>query len=101
MIILLLFKWKQGTFEQYFILLFIEQMKTVKKFISQIENGYVINECILTKEWAKLVEQLENNPDFSEDWIKGLLFPYDPKTRTNPKDDNLVVISSQYFKKNI
>ena len=72
----------------------------IKKFIKKLENGYLIQELVLTKQGETLVKDLENQW-LSEDWISALLIPYDTVKKTNTIDKNYVKLSSQYFKKNV
>ena len=72
----------------------------IKKFIKKLENGYLIQELVLTKQGETLVKDLEKQW-LSEDWISALLIPYDTVKKTNTIDKNYVKLSSQYFKKNV
>lgn len=70
--------------------------KTVKK----LDNGYLIQEMILTNEGQNLVENL-NQAWLSQEWIASILTPYDTVKKTTTPDKKLVMNIAQYFKKEI
>lgn len=73
---------------------------STKKFIKKLENGYLIQEMVLTNAGETLVKDLENN-GVSDEWIQSILSPYDTVKKTNTIDKKLVSVSCQYFKKDI
>ena len=75
-------------------------MPTTKKFVKKLENGYLIQELVLTKEGQALVKDLENNW-LSNDWIQSILSPYDVVKKQNQIDKKYVSFSCQYFKKEV
>ena len=83
-----------------FILLLITTMTTTKKFVKKLENGYLIQELVLTKDGQNLVKDLEANW-VSNDWIQSILSPYDTVKKQNVVDKKLVSLSCQYFKKDM
>ena len=83
-----------------FILLLITTMHTTKKFVKKLENGYLIQELILTKEGQNLVKDLEANW-LSDDWIQSILSPYDTVKKQNSIDKKYVSFVAQYFRKDI
>ena len=83
----------------FFILLPTTTMNTFK-IIKPLENGYLVQECILTKAWQNLVKDLQDNW-MSQEWIASVLLPYDSVKKQQVKDSKLVSTVAQYFKKTI
>ena len=75
-------------------------MSTTKKFVKKLENGYLIQELVLTKEGQNLVKDLEDNW-LSNEWIQSILSPYDTVKKQNSIDKKYVAFACQYFKKDI
>lgn len=71
-----------------------------KTFIKKLENGYLVNELVLTNEGEKLVKNLEGKW-VSEEGIQAILLPYDAVKKTNEVDKKYVSINCQYFKKTL
>ena len=84
----------------YFLFFTITTMATTRKFVKKLENGYLIQELVLTKEGQNLVKDLEANW-VSNDWIQSILSPYDTVKKQNVVDKKLVSFSCQYFKKDV
>ena len=70
--------------------------KTIKK----LENGFLIQELVLTKEWANLVADMEK-AWLSQEWISSILTPYDTVKKQACIDKKYVAFSAQYFKKEL
>ena len=83
----------------FFILLPTTIMNTFK-IVKPLENGYLVQECILTKAWQNLVKDLQDN-GMSNEWIASVLLPYDSVKKQQVKDSKLVSTVAQYFKKTI
>lgn len=75
------------------------QMNTFK-IIKPLENGYLVQECILTKKGQNLVKDLQENW-MSNEGIASVLMPYDAVKKQQVKDKELVSTVAQYFKKSI
>ena len=75
-------------------------MPTTKKFVKKLENGYLIQELILTKEGQNLVKDLEANW-LSDDGIQSILSPYDTVKKQNSIDKKYVSFMAQYFRKDM
>lgn len=75
-------------------------MATIKKFVKKLDNWFLIQEMVLTKQWETLVQDLEKSW-VSDEWIASVLSPYDAVKKTNKIDTKLVSISCQYFKKDL
>lgn len=73
---------------------------TTFKVVKKLENGYLIQELILTNEWAKLVNKLQAK-NFSDDGISAILMPYDSTKKAQEIDNNLVEFCASYFKKSL
>lgn len=73
---------------------------STKKFVKKLENWFLIQELVLTKQGETLVKDLESN-GISDDWISSILMPYDTVKKTNTIDKKYVSISCQYFKKDL
>ncbi len=73
---------------------------STKKFVKKLENWFLIQELVLTKQGETLVKDLENNW-ISDDGIASILIPYDTVKKTNTIDKKYVSISCQYFKKDL
>ena len=73
---------------------------STKKFVKKLENWFLIQELVLTKQGETLVKDLESN-GISDDWISSILMPYDTIKKTNTIDKKYVSISCQYFKKDL
>ena len=72
----------------------------VFKVVKPLENGYLIQEMILTQAWVNLVNDLES-AWLSQDWICSILTPYDTVKKTTTTDKKYVANMAQYFKKTI
>lgn len=70
------------------------------KIVKKLDNGFLIQECLLTKQWETLVKDLEKNW-MSNEWIASVLMPYDSTKKTQEKDKNLVSCVATYFKKSL
>ena len=69
------------------------------KIVKKLDNGFLIQECLLTKQWETLVKDLEKNW-MSNEWIASVLMPYDSTKKTQEKDKNLGCMrlyNLQYF----
>lgn len=75
-------------------------MPTTFKIIKPLENGYLIQECILTKKGQNTVKDLQDN-GMSNEWIASVLLPYDTVKKQQVKDKELVSTVAQYFRKTI
>ena len=75
-------------------------MPTTKKFVKKLENWFLVQEMILTKEGQNLVKDLEANW-LSDDWIQSILSPYDTVKKQNSIDKKYVSFVAQYFRKDI
>lgn len=75
-------------------------MTTTKKFVKKLENGYLVQEMILTKEGQNLVKDLEEN-GLSDEGIQSILSPYDTVKKQNQIDKKYVSFVAQYFRKDI
>ena len=78
----------------------MKQETMTKTFVKKLDNGYLINELVLTNEWEKIVKNLENK-GVSEEGIQAILLPYDPVNKTNEVDKKYVSVNCQYFKKTL
>ena len=83
----------------FFIFLPTTTMNTFK-IVKPLENGYLVQECILTKAWQNLVKDLADN-GMSNEWIASMLLPYDSVKKQQVKDSKYVSAMAQYFKKTI
>ena len=83
----------------FFIFLPTTTMNTFK-IVKPLENGYLVQECILTKAWQNLVKDLQDN-GMSNEGIASVLLPYDSVKKQQVKDSKLVSTVAQYFKKTI
>ncbi len=83
----------------FFILLSTTTMNTFK-IVKPLENGYLVQECILTKQGQNLVKDLQDNW-MSQEGIASVLLPYDSVKKQQVKDSKLVSTVAQYFKKTI
>lgn len=72
----------------------------IKKFVKKLENWFLIQELVLTKQGETLVKDLENQW-LSEDWISAILNPYDVVKKQNKIDKTYVKLSTQYFKQSL
>lgn len=72
----------------------------IKKFVKKLENWFLIQELVLTKQGETLVKDLENQW-LSEDWISAILNPYDIIKKQNKIDKTYVKLSTQYFKQSL
>lgn len=72
----------------------------IKKFVKKLENWFLIQELVLTKQGETLVKDLENQ-GLSEDWISAILNPYDIVKKQNKIDKTYVKLSTQYFKQSL
>lgn len=70
------------------------------KIVKPLENGYLVQECILTKQGENLVKDLTEK-GMSNEWIASVLLPYDSVKKQQVKDSKLVSTVAQYFKKSI
>ncbi len=70
------------------------------KIVKPLENGYLVQECILTKQGQNLVKDLQDN-GMSNEGIASVLLPYDSVKKQQVKDSKLVSTVAQYFKKTI
>ena len=70
------------------------------KIVKPLENGYLVQECILTKAWQNLVKDLQDN-GMSNEWIASVLMPYDSVKKQQIKEPKYVSTVAQYFKKTI
>ena len=70
------------------------------KIVKPLENGYLVQECILTKQGENLVKDLTDKW-MSQEWIASVLMPYDSVKKQQVKDSKLVSTVAQYFKKTI
>ena len=78
----------------------MKQETMIKTFVKKLDNGYLVNELVLTSEWEKLVKNLENKW-VSDEWIQSILLPYDAIKKTNEIDKKYVSVNCQYFKKTL
>lgn len=70
------------------------------KAVKKLDNGYLIQEMILTQAWVNLVNDLETSW-LSQEWICSILTPYDTVKKTTITDKKYVSNIAQYFKKEI
>lgn len=75
-------------------------MSKTFKIVKPLENGYLVQELILTKQGENLVKDLTEN-GMSNDWIASVLLPYDTVKKVQTKDKNYVSTVAQYFKQSI
>ena len=66
------------------------------KIVKKLDNGFLIQECLLTKQWETLVKDLEKNW-MSNEWIASVLMPYDSTKKTQEKNKNLVSCLAIYL----
>ena len=70
------------------------------KIVKPLENGHLVQECILTKQGETLVKDLTDKW-MSQEWTASVLMPYDSVKKQQVKDSKLVSTVAQYFKKSI
>jgi len=77
-----------------------EKVSKVFKVVKPLENGYLVQEMILTQAWVNLVNDLET-AWLSQDGICSILTPYDTVKKQTTTDKKYVANMAQYFKKEI
>lgn len=75
------------------------------KTVKAVDNGFVIEECIMTAKGAEMayIAQHQQDPkdNLSDEAVMSILAPYDSNQKTNIKDDDYTAIYTHYFRKTI